>query len=434
MIGSRMDKTVAVARCHEIQLAIRERDVPRLEAIPEIGMSVQLALHLRGLPPIDYDRVKLIASTVLGIPRLAVDRIVGLLETIEFLKVVREGRFIRTVVPVVPFFDEMYKGIGEYFETQAKLDEFERLTLDIVDRLAAAPHNTDALADKVGAVGADRKTFDASIELGQKGSFLISHRSRSRSILLNPTYFSENAEIFADHVAKSGATSVKRLLDLVKRAQGWPLSLIEKTGEICGSKVSGEELQLLKRLAQDGSVKPPMISTSYAGNTSFMFTPTPGYVNITPLKREQHERALAIVSSVRQGQLLPNKFRIRSPGAVLYKLKTDLQLSPTTDYGQQYRNLVMMRVARLVPLQDGYQQLQIIDTPENRESLNIAYRLVQGDAAPDMSIDKEAVEALTGTQEYTESLVSSRILREREKVVLSGEASHELQQLLLEGF
>jgi hypothetical protein len=84
-------------------------------------------------------------------------------------------------------------------------------------------------------------------------------------------------------------------------------------------------------------------------------------------------------------------------------------------------------------VQNGYQQLQIIDTPENRESLGIAYRLVQGDSTPDVAIDKEAVEAMTGTQEYTESLVSSRIMREREKIVLTGEAGHELQQLLLEG-
>jgi len=59
-----------------------------------------------------------------------------------------------------------------------------------VDRLAAAPHNADSLAAKIGAVGNDRKTFDASIDVGQRGNFLVSHRSRSKTILLNPTYFS----------------------------------------------------------------------------------------------------------------------------------------------------------------------------------------------------------------------------------------------------
>jgi hypothetical protein len=338
-----MDRKIAVARCHEIQLAIRDKEVPRFERIPEIGMAVQLSLHIRGLPLVDYDRLKLVASTVLGIPRLSVDRIVNLLAEIEFVKLQREGSRIKAVLPTVPFFDDLYEGIGQYLEAVAKPDEFESLTLEIVDRLAGAPHNADALAGKLGA---DRKAFDASVTIGTKSSFLISRRARSRTVLLNPTYFSENADVFTDHVAKCGAGSVQRALELIQSAQGWPLSLMEKTGEVAGRKIGPDDLLLLKRLAQDGIVKPPTITTSHAGETVFIFTPTPGLVNISPLKRELYERALAIVSAVRQGQLLPNRFRIRSPGAVLYTLKRDLQLAPTSDYSEQYKNLVHLRVAR----------------------------------------------------------------------------------------
>jgi len=365
-----MDKKIAVARCHEIQLAIRDKEVPRFESIPEIGMAVQLALHIRGLPLIEYEILKLVASTMLGIPRLVVDRVVDLLAEIEFVKVMKDGKRIKAVLPMVPFFDDVYERLGEYLQSTASLDEFETLTLEIVDRLAEAPHNSDALAGKIGT---DRKSFDASVEIGTKGSFLFSRRSRSKTILLNPTYFSENAEVFADHVAKCGAISVQKTLKLIRSAQGWPLSLIEKRGEILGTKISVDDIQLLKRLAQDGIVKPPTISTTHAGESVFIFTPTPNFVNVSPLKRELHERALAIVSAVRQGQLLPNRYQIRYPGAVLYKLKTELQLKPTSDYAEQYQNLVHLRVAQLVKLEGGYRQLQIIDTPENRESLNIGY-------------------------------------------------------------
>jgi len=427
-----MDRKIAVARCHEIQLAVRGKEVSRFESISEVGMAVQLALHLRGLPQVEYERVKLLASALLGIPRLAVDRIVGLLEQIEFVKVVREGKTARSLVPLVPYFDQLYDGVGEYLETEAQLDEFEALTLEIVDRLAGAPHNADALAAQIGAVGSDRKTFDDTIEIGQRGHFLVSHRSRSRTILLNPTYFSENAELFADHVAKCGATGVGRLLKLIHAAQGWPLSVIEQTGEINGFKVGAEQILLLRRLAQEGMVKPPKITTSYSGESLFMFTPTPGYMSVSPLKREQYERALAIVSAVRQGQLLPNKFKIWRPGALLYKLKTELHLAPTTDYGEQYRNLVHLRLARLVPLAGGYQQLQIIDTPENRESLETAYQLVTGGVSHETSVDRDVIEAMTGSQEYVESLVSSQQLRERETITVPGESGYEMQQLLLD--
>jgi hypothetical protein len=132
--------------------------------------------------------------------------------------------------------------------------------------------------------------------------------------------------------------------------------------------------------------------------------------------------------------LLPNRFKIRSPGAVLYTLKTDLQLKPTSDYAEQYQNLVHLRIAQLVQLPSGYRQLKIIDTPENREALNVAYQLVSGSAPPDLSLDKDAMSAMTGSQEYVESLISSKNMRDREKVTLSDEKQFEIGQLLLEGF
>lgn len=426
-----MDRKIIVARCHEIQLASRDKEISKFEAIPEIGMAVQLALHIRGLPIIEYDRLKLVAAALLGIPRLAVDRIVRILAEVEFLTIGSSGSTIKTILPTVPFFDGMYDGLGEYFETSGKADEFEKLTLEIVNKLAASPHNIDALA---AGIGTDRSSFDQSVEIGIKGSFLISKRSRAKNILLNPSYFSENAEIFSDHVAKNGASTVKKTLDLIRSSQGWPLSVIEKQQEINGTKIGTDEILLLKSLAQDGIVKPPSITTEHSGLNQFIFTPTPNGVNISPLKREIYERALAIVSAVRQGQLLPNRFRIRSPGAVLYKLLTELQLAPTSDYAQQYQNLVHLRVAKLEILTNGWRQLKIIDTPENREALKIAYNLVNGNETPSIGIDDEAAKAMTGTHDYVESLVSSKLMREKEIIKLSATNQAELGQLFLEGF
>jgi len=423
-----MDSQIAVARCHEIQLTLRDKDVPRFEVIPEIGMAVQLALHIRGLPTIDYDHAKFVSAVVLGIPKLAFDRIVGLLADIEFVRIGGGVAQPKTILPTVPFFDDLYTGLGEYFDSR-HIDEFESLTLAIVNRLASSPYNQDSLAGKLGV---ERTAFDDSVEIGTKGGFVVSRRARGKNVLLNPTYFAENAELFADHVAKSGASNVKKTLALLRASQGWPISLIEKQGEIAGTKLDPNGIQLLQRLAQDGLIKPPSIHTTHAGNSIFLFTPAPVSVNITPLKREIYERALAIVSAVRQGQLLPNRYRIRSPGAVLYTLKRDLQLSPTSDYSEQYQGLVHSRVAKLDKLSNGYRQLKIIDTPENREALDIANRLVQGDDSPDVSIDKEAVNAMSGTREYVESLVSSKLMREKETIRLSKDNAFEIEQLILD--
>ena len=140
---------------------------------------------------------------------------------------------------------------------------------------------------------------------------------------------------------------------------------------------------MLKRLAQDGAVRPPCIKTSHAGENYFLFTPTPGDACLTPAKREIYEKAMAIVAAVRQGQFLASRYAIREPGAVLYKLKTDLKLSrATTEAIAQYKQLTILRVARLMPVGNtGYAELHIIDTPENREALRIAYDLVNARAA-----------------------------------------------------
>ena len=160
-----MDRKTAVARCHEIQLAIRDKEVIKFEKIPEIGMAVQLALHIRGLPIIEYQLLKMVATSLIGIPRLAVDRIVFLLAEIGFVKIHSEGKSIKAVLPSVPYFEDLYDGIGEYYENQSNPDEFEKLSLIIVDSLAGSPFNIDSLADKLGA---DRKDFDQSIEIGER--------------------------------------------------------------------------------------------------------------------------------------------------------------------------------------------------------------------------------------------------------------------------
>jgi hypothetical protein len=93
-----MDKRIVVARCHEIQLVTGDKEIHRFEGIPEIGMAVRLALHIRGLPAIEYEILKLVASSLLGIPRLAVERIVNVLAEVEFVRILKQGNTIKSVI------------------------------------------------------------------------------------------------------------------------------------------------------------------------------------------------------------------------------------------------------------------------------------------------------------------------------------------------
>ncbi len=103
----------------------------------------------------------------------------------------------------------------------------------------------------------------------------------------------------------------------------------------------------------------------------------------------------------------------------------------TTEARQQYQQLVHIRVARLVPETGGYYELHIIDTPENREALKIAYDLVNAGVTSGTEIDDEARKAMQQEYAYVESLVASGELHRREVVALTQEQQMEMENLFL---
>lgn len=159
-----------VARCHEIQVSLGAKEVPEFESIPEIGGIVRLALHIRGLGPIDYGTLKLVANHFLSIPTLGVERIVRSLAEIEFVRLVTEGQTIKQVVPTVPYYQDMYEDLGQYVGTTRSFNEPEQLAINLVHRLARSPENLEALRNSSGA---ESKLFARSVMIGKQGNYFI---------------------------------------------------------------------------------------------------------------------------------------------------------------------------------------------------------------------------------------------------------------------
>ena len=425
------DSSKIVMRCQEIQTTLGAREVPDFETITELGMGARLALHLRGLPLVKYSTLKLVANHFLQIPTLAVERIVRVLAEVEFVKLQTKGSTISGVLPTVPYYDALYPKLGEFAGSERAFNETEELTIQLMERLAKSPHKLESIQNKLGA---DKRLFARSVAIGTDGEFLIKRRFRGRDVLINPAYFSENSTIFADAVAAHGAIQVSDLLSAVSRRQGWPLQLIEKQHRLGDADVHPNQVNLLKRLAQDGIVKPPSIETTYAGQNHFIFTPTPSGVVLPAGKRDIYEKAMAIVAAIRQGQLLPRAYAIRSPGAVLYTLRMNLRLGKaTTEATQQYKQLTVMRVARLNDVGNGFSELEIIDTPENREALDMASSLISEGKITGSGVDDDARRALHESQDYVESLVAAAQIRGRGSVPLSEEQSEQLDLLFIKG-
>lgn len=421
--------TDIAARAHEIQTGLGAIEVPEFDTLRAVGMAVRLALHIQGLPALKYETLRLVANHYLNIPSVALRRIVEVLAEVEFVKLQTTGKTINVVVPNVPYYDEVYSTLGDFGKTEG-FNEAERLSVEILCRLAKSPENVESLRNQLGI---EKTSLERAFTIGKEGAYLRIHRARGRSIAISPAFFSENADVFADMVAGAGTNDVRNVLSALHQVQGIPLSLVERQKEIGGTKLTSAQVNMLKRLAQDGAVRPPRIDTPHAGSNYFLFTPTPGTAGLAPTKREIYEKAMAVVASVRQGRFLPKQFAIRSPGAVLYKLKTDLKLSrATTEATAQYRQLTVLRVARLVPIgSTGYSELHIIDTPANREALRIAYELVNAGVAVGTEVDEATRELLQKDQAYVESQIASGDLVKREKVSLSQEQQRQLDLIFL---
>lgn len=423
-----MSREESASKCHDIQVTIGGTEVPDFELIPKVGMMVNLALHIRGLPIMEYEKLRLVASHYFGIPTLAFKEIITNLADIGFVSLHSEKSTIKKVTPTVPYFDSVYDRIGEYAETIG-FTEPEAVALKILTELANSPTEKS----NIYKLGAEKKILDRNLNIGIEGGYILTERTRGKDILLSPLFFSENYQLFADLTAKSGAKTIQRILELLKKSQGWPLSIIEKTMMINDETITHDELQLIKRLAQDGAVKPPVITTGHSGKNYFLFPPAPGKSKLSASNREIYERAMALIASVRQGQLLAKKYPITNPLWILNSLKNTGWLRPTTETKVQYQQLALMRVGRIESTGGGWHKFVLIHTEENLKALDLAIKLLETGAITDMEIDQEARIALQKDQTYIESVISSSSLRKSGKIELDEELKEELDNLLLKG-
>jgi hypothetical protein len=413
------------ARCHDVTVSLRGKSVADFDQLTIVGMAVRLAPHLRGVPAVTYDLLRQVALHLLQIPPTALRPVVYMLAQAGFVQLDTEGATIRSVVPVVPFYEDLFHGMGDV-AAHTGLSEPEKLTLAMLDRLAKSPTARSAFYE----AGAEKNLVERMVLVGHSGGYLTPHRVRGRDMLTSPIYFPENADAFADLAAGNGSGRVAKVISVLARHQGWPLALIERQARIGEETLSPEELRIVRALADEGFAPPPMIETSYSGANSFLFGPKPGVPRLEPIKRPIYESAMALVAAVRQGQLLPARFAIRWPVLLLEKLRDYKYIGANSEAVEQYRALAMMRLGRLETFGGGRARFHLIDTEENREAVDLALLLVRGDEPPP-ALSDEVVLALHQGQTYVDSLVGRQVLVGQDRIELDPESKREIEDLFL---
>jgi len=412
---------------YDLHSGLSTINVPEFDQLQTIGMAATLAIHIKGLGDIEYEVLRKVSDHFMSIPSMALRAVLEVLAELEFIRIDSTGKTINKITPNIPIFDDVYGGIGEYVDHQVVLNEHENATLSILTALYEAPRNKDGLFAKLGA---EKRVFDRCLVLGGQSGILAEHKARGKNILLSPFYFADNLEGLADIVAGAGTPALQSTLKKVKDNQGWPISLIASTGEIGGVKLSATEAQLVQKLAAEGIVRPPTIKFG-TKTESFIFTPKPGAARLNAANREVYERAMALISAVRKGQLLPDQYKIRSPVRILESLRDNGFLRSNSEAKDQYQNLVVLRVATLRATSADRWQLHLNRSPENEAALTLAIELLRTGTMANMEVDKEARIALSKDEEYVQSLISSAELKKRQKAIADPQAIHEFEQLLL---
>jgi len=354
--------------------------------------------------------------------------VLDVLAEVEHVQLIREGKTIKKVIPSVPYFSSVYDGLGQYLGT-ITLTEHEEVAIAILQELRTKPEKRDAL---MGRLGAEAPVFRRVEAVTAEGGLVIPKRARGQDILVSPFYFADSLDMLAQKAATGGAKDISRVLDLLKKYQGWPLSMIVKHGEISGHKLSASELSLLNEMVADGVLRPPSLSVPKTGQTEhFVFTPAPGTRRLDGAGREIYERTMALVAAVRKGQLLPEQFRIHSPQALLGKLRSAKWIGASSEAAAQYSNLVTLRVGRLVKTSSTRYQFHLIDTEENLRAVDDAILMFR-DGAPVMGVNEEARIALQHDESFIQSLISATKLRATERPALDTESKNIYDQLILD--
>ena len=411
---------------YDLHAGLSSLRIPEFDDLQTIGMAATLSIHIKSLGEIDYEVLRKVSDHFMSIPSIALEKVLRVLADVGFVRLVENGRRIEKVIPNIPRFEDVYQTIGDYADSAFSLNAHEQATMLLLGELYRAPGNKDAIRNKLGI---ENIVFERCIQLGGESGIVSSHRARGKDILISPFYFADNLEGLADAAAAAGASAISSVLKKVKDNQGWPLSLVGLQKEIGGVKLSPTEVALIQKLSAEGVIKPPTIKFG-SKQESFVFTPRPGPTRLNAANREVYERAMALISAVRKGQLLPGTFHIRMPVRILEVLRDRGFIGSNSEAGDQYKNLVILRVAKLVETVPGRWQLHLVRTPENDTALNLAIDILRTGALANMEINQDARIALSKDEEYIQSLISSSEMKKREKQIEDRQAVFEFEQIL----
>src|ERR1700687_1047667 len=111
---------------YDLHAGLAALQVPEFDDIQTVGMAATLAIHIKGLEEIEYEVLRKVSDYYMSIPSYALEKVLTLLEEIEFVRLVTSGKKIQRVIPNIPTFDDVYEVIGKYAASDCTLNSHEQ--------------------------------------------------------------------------------------------------------------------------------------------------------------------------------------------------------------------------------------------------------------------------------------------------------------------
>lgn len=360
-------------RCQDIQTSLQDFDMGPLgvetKNIRLLGMAERLAIHIRGSDVIDDYRKLEYVSSQFGIDPLILKETLRVLEDVGWIRVKSRGSNIIRVEETVPYFNDIYSEIGEYYENISH-SEVEDAIIGVTDLLALSPLGELELKGKFGI---DNSLFDTILDIGKTGMFIDKYEleDSGESVLYSPLYWVENpekVEKIYEMLKKYGAENILNSLNTIRNYQGYPLP---------DSLFSKEQVNLTKKdeifieLIKNGMLLTPRVN-SHSGEKNFAFTPN---VGVSIEEKVILEKAMAILSCIRYGEHFAMITKIKFPGVIIDRLlSSPYKIGSHTEIRRQYAILVSRGVGRIFPDSTNSKRwyFQLIDTKENLKAVRLA--------------------------------------------------------------
>lgn len=368
-----MEPFDAGLRCQDVHAGLRNVDpasgvLRPLMDTRLVGMAATLASLIRGQDVIaDASALQAVAAEQLDVDLYAFNEVVSLLEDRGYVSgVVRlKGKTVR-FNESVPFYSDLYAELGGAWRDRGP-SQLEEELVAVVHRLAAAPAPVEDLVEELSL---DQADVPMLLDLGRNSHLMKVLGTIDGDLLYSPFYAFEKPNVINELVAAHGSERLAEEFAILHSYQGLPVDPV-KTPLIADAVARG--FLLAPGVDRPDGAEQPFATLPYVLSPELLTTQKPIL-----------EKALAVIACLRCGEHFGG-YSDLPPDALVTVIKKLLDpnrgfLMPHSSHVRQYG---LMHKAGLIAfdpdLMPGGKWVtpRFIDTPDNREALQIAKDLLQ---------------------------------------------------------